>query len=46
VFVSLDQTAFVTNQAANTVSVIDVENHVKLKDVAIGSKPNGLVFKP
>lgn len=37
--------AYVTNQGANTVSLIDVVNHVKLLDIAVGNKPNGMVIK-
>ncbi|OSZ77109.1 hypothetical protein CAP36_11880 [Chitinophagaceae bacterium IBVUCB2] len=36
---------YVTNQGANTVSVIDVTTHTKLKDIPVGKKPNGIVFK-
>jgi YVTN family beta-propeller protein len=46
VFSSNNQTAFVTNQGANTVSVIDIGSHSKTKDITVGSKPNGLVLKP
>lgn len=38
-------TAYVTNQGANTVSVIDVHNHTKTKDIPVGKKPNGLTIK-
>ena len=37
--------AYVTNQGANTVSVFNVLNHTKLKDIAVGKKPNGIVIK-
>lgn len=37
--------AYVTNQGAATVSVIDVATHKKLQDIAVGSKPNGLIIK-
>ena len=37
--------AYVTNQGANTVSVFNVLNHTKLKDVPVGNKPNGIVIK-
>ena len=36
---------YVTNQGANTVSVINVTSHAKVKDIAIGKKPNGIVLK-
>lgn len=38
-------TAYVTNQMANTVSVVNVATHTKLKDLAVGKKPNGIVLK-
>lgn len=38
-------TAFVTNQGAATVSVVDVANRTKLKDITVGKKPNGIVLK-
>lgn len=37
--------AYVTNQGANTVSVINVATHTKIKDIPVGKKPNGIVFK-
>ena len=37
--------AYITNQGANTVSVINVTTHAKIKDIAVGKKPNGIVFK-
>jgi YVTN family beta-propeller protein len=43
---SADQkTAYVVNQRSDNVSVIDVASHSKVKDVPVGSKPNGLVLK-
>jgi len=36
---------YVTNQGANTVSVINVTTHAKVKDIPVGKKPNGIVFK-
>lgn len=36
---------YVTNQGANTVSVINVTTHAKIKDIPVGKKPNGIVFK-
>ena len=36
---------YVTNQGANTVSVINVSTHAKVKDIPVGKKPNGIVFK-
>lgn len=37
--------AYVTNQGAATVSVIQLSDHSKIKDIAVGSKPNGIVLK-
>ena len=37
--------AYVTNQMAGSVSVIDVATKTKTTDIAVGSKPNGLVIK-
>lgn len=39
-------TAYITNQMAGTVSVCDVMNHSKTKDITVGTKPNGIVIKP
>jgi YVTN family beta-propeller protein len=44
-FTSDGGTAYVTNQLAHTVSVIDVASHTKIKDIAVGKKPNGIVLK-
>ncbi|PRY35006.1 YVTN family beta-propeller protein [Spirosoma oryzae] len=38
-------TAYVTNQGAATVSVVDVAKRTKTKDIAVGNKPNGIVLK-
>ena len=38
-------TAYVTNQGANTVSVIDVPTHTKKKDIPVGKKPNGIAIR-
>jgi YVTN family beta-propeller protein len=38
-------TAFVTNQAAGTVSVVDVASRSLRKTLTVGDKPNGLVFR-
>lgn len=37
--------AYVTNQGAGTVSVIQLSDHTKLDDIAVGEKPNGIVLK-
>ena len=36
---------YATNQGANTVSVINATTHAKVKDIPVGKKPNGIVFK-
>ena len=38
-------TAYVTNQTANTVSVVNVSTHAVSKTINVGKKPNGLVIK-
>lgn len=38
-------TAYVTNQTANTVSVVNVTNHTVTKTIAVGKKPNGITIK-
>jgi YVTN family beta-propeller protein len=38
-------TAYVTNQMANTVSVINVTSHTVSKTINVGKKPNGIVIK-
>ncbi len=40
-----EKTCYITNQGAATVSIIDVINHIKIKDVSVGSKPNGIVLR-
>ena len=37
-------TAYVTNQLAKNVSVIDASNHTKIKDITVGTKPNGILI--
>ncbi len=37
--------AYITNQMAGTVSVIDVMAHSKSKDITVGTKPNGIAIK-
>ncbi len=44
-FSSNGEKAYVTNQGASTVTVIDVVNHAKLQTVIVGSKPNGIALK-
>lgn len=45
VFNTDESKAYVTNQGAGNVSVIDLNTHTKIKDILVGSKPNGLVLK-
>lgn len=44
-FSSNGHKAYITNQAAGTVSVVNVTAHSKEKDLAVGAKPNGIVIK-
>ena len=44
-FTNDDKTAYVTNQGANTVSVIMVSDHKVTTTITVGSKPNGIVLK-
>lgn len=37
--------AYITNQEAANVSVVDVLKHEKIKDIKVGEKPNGIVLK-
>ena len=37
--------AYVTNQAANTVSVVDVATRAVTTSIPVGAKPNGLLFR-
>lgn len=38
-------TAYITNQEASSVSVVDGLKHEKIKDIIVGQKPNGIVLK-
>ena len=40
-----DMTAYVTNQEAGSVSVIDVMQHKVTKTILVGKKPNGIVIR-
>ena len=40
-----EKTAYVVNLKGNSVSVIDVLNHTKIKDITAGNQPNGIVLK-
>lgn len=37
--------AYVSNQGANSISVLDVSSHTVLHTVSVGAKPNGLVLR-
>jgi YVTN family beta-propeller protein len=39
------KTAWITNQMANTVSVVDVSSHIVTATVDVGNRPNGLVYR-
>lgn len=45
-FSSNDSIAYITNQLAGTVSVVNTATHAKIKDITVGVKPNGIVMKP
>jgi YVTN family beta-propeller protein len=38
-------TAYITNQEAASVSVVDMMKHEKIKDIQVGKKPNGIVIR-
>jgi YVTN family beta-propeller protein len=40
-----DMTAYVTNQEAANVSVVDVMQHKVTKTISVGKKPNGIVIR-
>jgi YVTN family beta-propeller protein len=44
-FSSDNTKTYVTNQGANTVSVIDVASHAVTNTISVGNKPNGIVIK-
>jgi YVTN family beta-propeller protein len=37
--------AYITNQEAASLSVVDGTNHLKIKDIEVGMKPNGIALK-
>lgn len=45
VFTQDGKKAYITNQGANTVSVIDVVSHVVSTTITVGAKPNGISLK-
>jgi YVTN family beta-propeller protein len=44
-FTNDGNTAYVTNQMEHSVSIINVSTHLKITDLAVGKKPNGIVIK-
>lgn len=44
IFSADNSKAYVTNQDANTVSVINVSTHIVTNTINVGSKPNGIVL--
>ena len=44
-FTGRGDTAYVTNQWENTVSVVDVRSRRTVKTIAVGGKPNGLAWR-
>jgi YVTN family beta-propeller protein len=44
-FTADESVAYVTNQGANTVSVIDVATHAVMATINVGTKPNGISIK-
>lgn len=45
IFSKDEKIAYIVNQKENTVSVIDVEKHQKVKDIPVGQSPNGIVLR-
>ncbi len=45
-FEATGRKAYVTNQAAGTVAVVDVATRTVTKTIAVGPQPNGLAFRP
>lgn len=41
-----NMTAYVTNQEAASVTVVDITQHKLIKTISVGKKPNGIVIKP
>lgn len=44
-FTNDGNTAYVTNQMAQSVSIISTNSHSKITDITVGIKPNGIVIK-
>ncbi|MBS2009900.1 MAG: hypothetical protein JST01_22815 [Cyanobacteria bacterium SZAS TMP-1] len=45
VFSKDGKTGYVSNQNANSVSVIDIKSHTVKANIAVGKKPNGMVWR-
>lgn len=39
------KTAYITNQKSASVTVLNVETKAKIKDLAVGKKPNGIIIR-
>lgn len=39
------KTAYISNQGAGTLSVVDVATHTLIKDIPVGAKPNGVAYR-
>jgi YVTN family beta-propeller protein len=39
------KTAYITNQAGGTVSIVDVASHTLVKSLPVGAKPNGIAYR-
>lgn len=44
-FVADGMTAYITNQSAGSVSMVDVMKHTESKEITVGTKPNGITIK-
>lgn len=44
-FSSDGKTAYISNQAAGTLSIIDISSKTVAKTLTVGAKPNGMVFR-
>lgn len=44
-YTSDGMTAYITNQSAGSISVVDVMNHTESKEIIVGTKPNGITIK-
>ena len=44
-FSSDGMTAYVSNQMAASVSVVNVMTHLETKEITVGTKPNGILLR-